>query len=57
MTQWKKENSRAVDFKSALKEGLSTFLHDDLQAGRRHAGLSGNGIARLLGIWLGRTSS
>ena len=26
MTKWKKENSRAVDFKSALKEGLSTFL-------------------------------
>ena len=22
MTKWKKENSRAVDFKSALKEGL-----------------------------------
>lgn len=26
MTKWKKENSRAVDFKSALTEGLSTFL-------------------------------
>jgi hypothetical protein len=60
MTKWKKENSRAVDFKSALKEGLSIFLRDALQAGRRYADYSvlrGNGIARLLGIRLGRTSA